>query len=128
MLKDPLFLVPDYDPTIPIRRPTSGLAAVYQMPASGWSDQQDTLRDPQEEERASQSRIPRKSPQGLTRPGGPMIMCNECQNPAEQGKGRCHLHLTRAREASKQSRMRKRLALQASVLANVGWPPLSLMR
>jgi hypothetical protein len=37
------------------------------MPASGWPDQHDTLRDPQEEERLSQPRIPRKSPQGLAR-------------------------------------------------------------
>jgi len=65
--KDRRLGIPDYDPTIPIRRPASGLASLYQMQASGWPDQQNTLRDPQEEEYSSQPRIPRKSPQGLAR-------------------------------------------------------------
>lgn len=67
LLNSPLSLVPDYDPTIPIRRPPSGLAPVYQMPASGWPDQQDTVRDPQEEKRAGQSRVSRTRAAPLAR-------------------------------------------------------------
>jgi len=52
----------------------------------------------------------------VPRPGGPMIICTECQNPAEQGKRLCGLHLRRARAAAKRFQTAWRL-FQAQALA-----------
>ena len=140
LLKDPLFLVPDYDPTIPIRRPTAGLAPVYQMPAPGWPAEQDTLRDSQEKELASQPRISHTDAADFARPNaflearrqshkewrqrriGVLMMCTQCPNPiCEESRCLCAFHLQRAREASAASYMRKRLAMGKTVKHCKGW-------
>jgi hypothetical protein len=112
--KDRRLNIPDYDPLSDplskIRSFPSRPGPMYQMPVLSWPGQQDSLRNPPQEEYFGQPEIPRSIPEAVTRPDSRELnWCTECGVPVcERSTRLCAQHLLRARERHKWFRERRR--------------------
>ncbi len=113
--KDGRLEIPDYDPLSDplskIRSFPSRPGPMYQMPVLSWPGQQDSLRNPPQEEHFGESQIPHSIPEGVAGPDSRRLnWCTECGAPVcERSTRLCVQHLERRREAESRRRKRRRV-------------------